>query len=270
MNEELYTRLNELPSERLLVILAFFMNQYTREAQAVLRHLGVERGLTDADIARFRHLALLPKSARYTCHDCREALDLDESDLRNGVFTCPVCNRLQLINYREIPGCAENLDFSEEDERSLSSLLSEWHEETEKVSPVGIGGWLIVLALLLTAALCYNLMMLPRAFHVIGGLGLAMNLLDIVAFGGLLLLMYRRARVFPWLCSLWLIYSAAALFLQGAGGPGWPLHDIRTYLGTGLAAIWVPYLLGASRVQQTFTQPLRPATGASRDPDPTV
>ncbi len=259
MNEELYSRLNELPSERLLVILAFFMNQYTIEAQAILRRLGSERGLTDDDVHRFRQLALLPKSAQYECQSCRELLDLDLSDLRDGVFTCPICRMMQLINYRLIPGCAENLDYTEEDERSLSSILSEFEEESaDHAAPVGVGGWLRLFEFLLIAGLVAFFAYVPLALRDSDYAGLLLTLGALVACIVLLYLLRRESRLFPPVCSIFLIAGSIAVAVGGADDPIWPYHFVRTALAFAVALTGIGYLLRSRRVRATFGRPQFP------------
>lgn len=92
-------RLYDLDDRHLLHTLAFEMNDYIPEAQYLLKAIQTDRGISDADIVRYRRQYFANRRRDAYCDNCDAQLVLEQTDLEAGWFTCPECGTEQLLSY---------------------------------------------------------------------------------------------------------------------------------------------------------------------------
>ncbi len=102
MSEELHRRLNRLPDEDLVRILAFEQSEYGHRMLTILKEIYTARGLAPEDIASVRKTVRGNASVECACERCCELLLLHETDLFAGEFTCSACDQRQIIAYSRL------------------------------------------------------------------------------------------------------------------------------------------------------------------------
>lgn len=102
MTNEILEQFRQLDSSYLLHIAAFELQDYSQEAQGLLRTALFERGIDEAQIKAYR-LAKFPfPTMDVDCEKCGEHLTIERQELNEGTFTCPECGTSQAVPYPEI------------------------------------------------------------------------------------------------------------------------------------------------------------------------
>lgn len=102
MTNEILEQFRQLDSSYLLHIAAFELQDYSEEAQGLLRTALFERGIDEAQIRAYR-LAKFPfPTMDVDCEKCGEHLTIERQELNEGTFTCPECATIQAVPFPEI------------------------------------------------------------------------------------------------------------------------------------------------------------------------
>ncbi len=102
MSSEILERFRQLDSSYLIHSAAFELQEYSQEAQGLLRTALFERGIDEAQIRAYR-LAKFPfPTMDVDCEKCGERLTIERQELNEGTFTCPECGTTQAVPYPEI------------------------------------------------------------------------------------------------------------------------------------------------------------------------
>ncbi len=102
MTNEILERFRQLDSSYLIHSAAFELQEYSLEAQGLLRTALFERGIDEAQIRAYR-LAKFPfPTMDVDCEKCGEHLTIERQELNEGTFTCPECGTSQAVPYPEI------------------------------------------------------------------------------------------------------------------------------------------------------------------------
>lgn len=102
MTSEILERFRQLDSTHLIHAAAFELQEYSTEAQGLLRTALFERGIDEAQIRAYR-LAKFPfPTMDVDCEKCGESLTIERQELNEGTFTCSECGTSQAVPYPEI------------------------------------------------------------------------------------------------------------------------------------------------------------------------
>ena len=103
MSSEILERFRSLDSSVLIHYAAFELQQYSSEAQGLLRTVLFERGIDETQIRAYR-LKMFPfPTMDLNCAHCGAALTIERPELNEGQYTCSECHSVEPVPYPEIP-----------------------------------------------------------------------------------------------------------------------------------------------------------------------
>ncbi len=102
MSNEIKERFRLLDSSILIHYAAFQLQDYSLEAQGLLRTVLFERGIGEAEIKAYRLKRFPFPTMDVVCGNCGEPLTIERQELNDGTFTCPECHVTEAVPYPEI------------------------------------------------------------------------------------------------------------------------------------------------------------------------
>ncbi len=103
MTNEILEHFRSLDSAHLLHYAAFEMQDYSQEAQGLLRTALFERGIDESQIRAYRLRVFPFPTMDIDCASCGERLTIERQELNEGKYTCPECQSTEAVPYPEIP-----------------------------------------------------------------------------------------------------------------------------------------------------------------------
>lgn len=102
MSDEILEQFRIIDSKVLLHYAAFELQDYSSEAQGLLRTVLLERGIDDAQIRAYRLSRFPFPTMDFQCVNCGEALTIERQELNDGFYTCPECHSTEAVPYPDI------------------------------------------------------------------------------------------------------------------------------------------------------------------------
>ncbi|MGB5105823.1 MAG: hypothetical protein WBP29_13205 [Candidatus Zixiibacteriota bacterium] len=102
MSNDILEQFRILDSDVLLHYAAFELQDYSPEAQGLLRTVLLERGIDETQIKAYRLLRFPYPTMDFQCSNCGEALTIERQELNEGFYTCPECHSTEAVPYPEI------------------------------------------------------------------------------------------------------------------------------------------------------------------------
>ncbi len=242
MTDEIEKRIESFSDSELMEQVAFRQSEFTDTAREVLLKVAAHRGIRDEAVRQLRGERVVAGDAKVTCTACCEELVLDREEVLSGRFTCPACAEKLPVDYSTLVD-GQDIEFTVPRRQGVGD------------GPVGIGGWLIVVAVGLGLGLVRSLSNIVGA--VSAGQGVFAPSFYSVYTACLILLcilMFRKSWLFPLLFKIWLAANVA-MGLMVVVVTDSTKDDLMSLLSTvGYAAIWISYMTVSKRVQATFVR----------------
>ena len=105
----------------LLATMAFVMDDYTQEVQAIIREVAGARGIGEVSIRRHREACYPDGEFEFNCERCNCELLLGRDDFINAMYVCPECNSHKPLPYSRIRP-SDNLSTERTIARGLAKL----------------------------------------------------------------------------------------------------------------------------------------------------